>query len=95
MTRHLEYAVDLVGIEHVGVSTDFSFDAADFNDELQRNPTCSMTAIPAGARSNGCPRKAFCHSANTSGVGDGTAATSKPCSAGTSIGWPSEPGAPE
>lgn len=38
MTRHLEYAVDLVGIEHVGVSTDFSFDAADFNDELQRNP---------------------------------------------------------
>lgn len=38
MTRHLEYAIDLVGIEHVGVSTDFSFDAADFNDELQRNP---------------------------------------------------------
>ena len=25
----------------------------------------------------------------------GIAATSKPCSAGTSIGWPSEPGAPE
>ncbi|MEE2851166.1 MAG: membrane dipeptidase [Actinomycetota bacterium] len=38
MTRHLEYAVDLIGIEHVGVSTDFSFDAADFIDELQRNP---------------------------------------------------------
>jgi membrane dipeptidase len=38
MTRHLEYAVDLIGIEHVGVSTDFSFDAGDFNDELQRNP---------------------------------------------------------
>lgn len=38
MTRHLEYAVDLIGIEHVGVSTDFSFDAADFIDELERNP---------------------------------------------------------
>ncbi|OBB98640.1 dipeptidase [Mycobacterium sp. 852002-40037_SCH5390672] len=38
MTRHLEYAVGLIGIEHVGVSTDFSFDAADFNDELRRNP---------------------------------------------------------
>ena|GEM_PF-6623176 len=38
MTRHLEYAVELVGVEHVGVSTDFSFDTADFNDELQRNP---------------------------------------------------------
>jgi membrane dipeptidase len=38
MTRHLEYAVELVGIDHVGISTDFSFDHADFNDELTRNP---------------------------------------------------------
>jgi membrane dipeptidase len=38
MTQHLEYAVELVGIDHVGVSTDFSFDFADFNDELARNP---------------------------------------------------------
>jgi membrane dipeptidase len=38
MTRHLEYAVDLVGIEHVGISSDFSFDFADFTDELTRNP---------------------------------------------------------
>ncbi|MFC8526046.1 dipeptidase [Nocardia sp. NPDC057227] len=38
MTRHLEYAVDLVGIDHVGVSTDHSFDAADFLREIARNP---------------------------------------------------------
>lgn len=38
MTRHLEYAADLVGIDHVGVSTDFAFDYADFLDELARNP---------------------------------------------------------
>lgn len=38
MARHLEYAVELVGIEHVGVSSDFSFDFMDFNDELTRNP---------------------------------------------------------
>jgi membrane dipeptidase len=38
MTRHLEYAVDLVGIDHVGISSDFSFDAADFIDEVARNP---------------------------------------------------------
>jgi membrane dipeptidase len=38
MTRHLEYAVDLVGIDHVGISSDFSFDAADFIDEVTRNP---------------------------------------------------------
>lgn len=38
MTRHLEYAVELVGIDHVGVSSDFSFDLADANDEFARNP---------------------------------------------------------
>lgn len=38
MARHLEYAAALVGIDHVGVSTDFSFDFADFHDELARNP---------------------------------------------------------
>jgi membrane dipeptidase len=38
MARHLEYAVELVGIDHVGVSTDFSFDFADFADEVVRNP---------------------------------------------------------
>ena len=38
MTRHLEYAVDLIGVDHVGISSDFSFDHADFNDELLRNP---------------------------------------------------------
>ncbi|MCZ4581705.1 membrane dipeptidase [Gordonia amicalis] len=38
MVRHLEYAVELVGIEHVGVSTDHSFDAADFLDEIRANP---------------------------------------------------------
>lgn len=38
MTAHLEYAVELVGIEHVGVSTDQSFDVDDFLDEIAANP---------------------------------------------------------
>ncbi|ORA14762.1 dipeptidase [Mycobacterium asiaticum] len=38
MTRHLEYAVDLVGIDHVGISSDYSFDYADFVEEFTRNP---------------------------------------------------------
>lgn len=38
MTRHLDYAIDLVGIDHVGLSSDHSFDHADFNDEMSRNP---------------------------------------------------------
>src|SRR5690625_1919616 len=38
MTRHLEYAVELVGIEHVGVSTDFSFDHTELTAEMVANP---------------------------------------------------------
>jgi len=38
MTRHLERAVELVGIDHVGVSTDHSFDFEDFLDEIATNP---------------------------------------------------------
>jgi len=38
MVRHLEYAVDLVGIEHVGVSTDFSFDWQTFRETLASSP---------------------------------------------------------
>ncbi|BBY33759.1 membrane dipeptidase [Mycolicibacter minnesotensis] len=38
VARHLEYAVELVGIEHVGVSTDHSFDHANFNAEMLANP---------------------------------------------------------
>ncbi|MBS4100579.1 dipeptidase [Tsukamurella paurometabola] len=38
MARHLEYAVELIGIEHVGVSTDHSFDSEDFLAELAANP---------------------------------------------------------
>jgi membrane dipeptidase len=38
MTRHLAYAIDLVGADHVGISSDFSFDYADFIAELTRNP---------------------------------------------------------
>lgn len=40
MARHLEYAVELVGVSHVGVSTDHSFDAADFHAEVAANPEC-------------------------------------------------------
>ena len=38
MARHLEAAVEIVGIDHVGVSTDHSFDQADFHAEIVANP---------------------------------------------------------
>lgn len=38
MTQHLEYAVELVGVEHVGVSTDYSFDHTELAEEMAANP---------------------------------------------------------
>ncbi len=38
MSRHLEYAVELVGIDHVGVSSDFSFDHEEFVVEIAASP---------------------------------------------------------
>ncbi len=38
MVRHIEHAVGVVGIAHVGVSTDFSFDWETFRDVLATSP---------------------------------------------------------
>ncbi|MEO3755579.1 membrane dipeptidase [Streptomyces sp. B6B3] len=38
LVRHIDHAVDLVGPEHVGLSTDFPFDAEDFNALLEQHP---------------------------------------------------------
>ncbi|MFE0423357.1 dipeptidase [Streptomyces sp. NPDC058953] len=38
LVRHIDHAVDLVGPEHVGVSTDYPFDHEDFNAMLQQSP---------------------------------------------------------
>jgi membrane dipeptidase len=38
VVRHIEYAVDLVGADHVGLSTDFPFDRTDLDRELAENP---------------------------------------------------------
>lgn len=38
MVRHLEYAIELVGVEHVGIGSDYSFDLEEANAELARNP---------------------------------------------------------
>jgi membrane dipeptidase len=38
MANHIEYGVELVGIEHIGIGSDYSFDAADFNDMLMQDP---------------------------------------------------------
>lgn len=38
LVRHIDYAVELVGPEHVGVSTDYPFDHDDFNAMLRQSP---------------------------------------------------------
>ncbi|TSD99437.1 membrane dipeptidase [Skermania sp. ID1734] len=47
MADHLEYGVELVGIEHVGIGSDYSFDHVDFNLELQTNPQAFSDAYTA------------------------------------------------
>ncbi|WP_051407224.1 dipeptidase [Nocardia sp. CNY236] len=44
MARHIEYGAELVGIEHIGIGSDYSFDAEDFNTELRRNPAAFSEA---------------------------------------------------
>jgi membrane dipeptidase len=38
MADHVEYGVDLVGIGHIGVGSDYSFDHAEFNAALAAHP---------------------------------------------------------
>jgi len=38
MARHIDYAVQLAGPEHVGIGTDYVFDSDDLNRELAGNP---------------------------------------------------------
>ncbi|WP_330233350.1 dipeptidase [Nocardia sp. NBC_00508] len=44
MARHIEYGAGLAGIEHIGIGSDYSFDAEDFNAELRQNPTAFSEA---------------------------------------------------
>ncbi|MFC9440311.1 dipeptidase [Nocardia sp. NPDC057030] len=38
MADHVEYGAELLGIEHIGIGSDYSFDADDFNDMLADHP---------------------------------------------------------
>ncbi|MFD3743915.1 dipeptidase [Nocardia sp. NPDC058633] len=38
MADHIRYGVDLVGIDHIGIGSDYSFDGQEFNDEIRDNP---------------------------------------------------------
>lgn len=38
MADHIEYGVELLGIDHVGIGSDYSFDHDDFNLELALHP---------------------------------------------------------
>ncbi|MVU83517.1 membrane dipeptidase [Nocardia sp. ET3-3] len=39
MADHIVYGAELVGIEHIGVSSDFSFDADEFNQAIAADPS--------------------------------------------------------
>lgn len=47
MVDHIEYGVDLIGVDHIGVGSDYSFDHVDFNAELRDNPSAFSEAYTA------------------------------------------------
>lgn len=47
MADHIRYGVDLLGIEHIGVSSDYSFDGQEFNDEIRDNPAAFSESYTA------------------------------------------------
>lgn len=47
MADHIEEAVGLVGIEHVGIGSDYSFDADDFVDEITHHAASFSEAYTA------------------------------------------------
>ncbi|WP_410871048.1 dipeptidase [Nocardia sp. A7] len=38
MADQIRYGVDLVGIDHIGIGSDYSFDGHQFNEEISENP---------------------------------------------------------
>lgn len=47
MADHIEYGVELVGIDHIGIGSDFSFDNDEFNREIANNPGAFSEAYTA------------------------------------------------
>lgn len=48
MADHIEEAVNLVGVDHVGIGSDYSFDSEDFLDEIDHNASLFSDAYTAG-----------------------------------------------
>ena len=59
-----QYGVDLVGIDHIGVGSDYSFDHVDFNAELRDNPSAFSDAYTAWGPLQWVPPE------DTVGIGD-------------------------
>ncbi|MDQ1083693.1 MULTISPECIES: dipeptidase [Microbacterium] len=59
MVRHIEYAVNLVGIDHVGLSTDFSFDWETFRDVLSTSPELYDESYTRWGRVDWMPPETF------------------------------------
>jgi membrane dipeptidase len=53
IVRHIDYAVNLIGPEHVGLGLDYVFDISELEEYVQRNPQ----AFPPEARAPGSYRQ--------------------------------------
>jgi membrane dipeptidase len=59
MARHVDYAVQLAGPEHVGIGTDYVFDSDDLNRELANSPHLFSAAYRRWGRMDFVPPEAL------------------------------------
>lgn len=46
--RHIDYAVQLIGAEHVGIGLDYVFDVGEMEDLIRQNPNSFAAVAPGG-----------------------------------------------
>ncbi|WP_280248211.1 dipeptidase [Nocardia abscessus] len=68
MARHIEYGAELVGIEHIGIGSDYSFDAEDFNAEMRNNPGAFSEAYTSWGPLQWVPPEDLTGAADQSGL---------------------------
>jgi membrane dipeptidase len=69
MVRPIDHAVELLGPEHVGIGSDFSFDHLDAQAEFASHPDLFRRPTPGTAASTGCRLSTLAPSApNCSGA---------------------------
>ncbi|MFD3592666.1 dipeptidase [Nocardia sp. NPDC058640] len=70
MADQIRYGVDLLGIDHIGIGSDYSFDGEQFNDEIQENPAAFSAAYTQWGPLQWTPPEDLLGTSDLPGLGD-------------------------